>query len=115
MRASLLEVLNQDFVRTARAKGLGERMVLYKHALRNALIPIVTLVGLAIPGVFGGATITETIFSYPGMGRAIFDSLVEKDYNVAMASLALLALLTAVFNLVADLLYAVVDPRIRYN
>lgn len=115
MRASLLEVLNQDFVRTARAKGLGERMVLYKHALRNALIPIVTLVGLAVPGVFGGATITETIFSFPGMGRAIFDSLVEKDYNVAMASLALLALLTALFNLVADLLYAVVDPRIRYN
>lgn len=115
MRASLLEVLNQDFVRTARAKGLSERVVLYKHALRNALIPIVTLVGLAIPGVFGGATITETIFSYPGMGKAIFDSLVEKDYNVAMAALAFLALLTAVFNLIADLLYAVVDPRIRYN
>lgn len=115
MRASLLEVLNQDYVRTARAKGLGERIVLYKHALRNALIPIVTLVGLAVPGVFGGAVITETIFSYPGMGRAIFDALVQKDYNVAMASLALLALLTAVFNLVADLLYAVVDPRIRYN
>lgn len=115
MRASLLEVLNQDYVRTARAKGLDERIVLYKHALRNALIPIVTLVGLAVPGVFGGAVITETIFSYPGMGRAIFDALVQKDYNVAMASLALLALLTAVFNLVADLLYAVVDPRIRYN
>ena len=115
MRASLLEVLNQDYVRTARSKGLGERVVLYKHALRNALIPIVTLVGLAIPGVFGGAVITETIFSYPGMGRAIFDSLVEKDYNVAMAALAFLALLTATFNLLADLMYAVVDPRIRYS
>jgi peptide/nickel transport system permease protein len=115
MRASLLEVLNQDFVRTARAKGLVERRVLYKHALRNALIPIVTLVGLAIPDVFGGATVTETIFSYPGMGRAIFESLVEKDYNVAMASLAFLAVLTAFFNLVADLMYAVVDPRIRYS
>lgn len=115
MRASLLEVLNQDYVRTARAKGLGERIVLYKHALRNALIPIVTLVGLSIPGVFGGAVITETIFSYPGMGRAIFDSLGEKDYNVAMAALAFLALLTATFNLLADLMYAVVDPRIRYS
>ena len=115
MRASLLEVLNQDYVRTARAKGLSERIVLYKHALRNALIPIITLVGLAIPGVFGGAVITETIFSYPGMGRAIFDSLVEKDYNVAMAALAFLALLTALFNLLADLMYAVVDPRIRYS
>ncbi len=115
MRASLLEVLNQDYIRTARAKGLGERIVLYKHALRNALIPIVTLVGLAIPGVFGGAVITETIFSYPGMGRAIFDSLIDKDYNVAMAALAFLALLTATFNLLADLMYAVVDPRIRYS
>ncbi|WP_278359110.1 ABC transporter permease, partial [Thermus thermophilus] len=102
-------------IRTARAKGLAERVVLYKHALRNALIPIVTLVGLAIPGVLGGATITETIFSYPGMGRAIFDALVEKDYNVAMAALAFLALMTALFNLLADLAYAVVDPRIRYS
>lgn len=115
MRASLLEVLSQDYIRTARAKGLSERVVLYKHALRNALIPIVTLVGLAIPGVLGGATITETIFSYPGMGRAIFDALVEKDYNVAMAALAFLALMTALFNLLADLAYAVVDPRIRYS
>jgi peptide/nickel transport system permease protein len=115
MRASLLEVLSQDYIRTARAKGLAERVVLYKHALRNALIPIVTLVGLAIPGVLGGATITETIFSYPGMGRAIFDALVEKDYNVAMAALAFLALMTALFNLLADLAYAVVDPRIRYS
>jgi peptide/nickel transport system permease protein len=115
MRASLLEVLNQDFVRTARAKGLPERLVLYKHALRNALIPIVTVVGLAIPGVLGGAVLTETIFSWPGMGRAIFDSLVAKDYNVAMAALAFLAFLTALFNLIADLMYAVVDPRIRYT
>ncbi len=115
MRASLLEVLNQDFVRTARAKGLGERIVLYKHALRNALIPIVTLVGLSVPGVLSGAVITEGIFQYPGMGRAILDSLVEKDYNVAMAALAFLAFMVAIFNLIADLMYAVVDPRIRYN
>lgn len=115
MRASMLEVLNQDFVRTARAKGLAEQLVLYKHALRNGLIPIVTLVGLSIPSLFNGALITETIFSFPGMGRAIFESLVNKDYNVAMAALVFLAILTIIFNLVADLMYAVVDPRIRYD
>ncbi len=115
MRASLLEVLNQDFIRTARSKGLAERKVLYKHALRNSLIPIVTLVGLGIPNVFGGAIITETIFSYPGMGTAILESLLQKDYNVAMVALTFLAVLTAFSNLMADLLYAVVDPRIRYD
>lgn len=115
MRASFLEVIGQDFIRTARSKGLHERKVLYKHALRNSLIPIVTLVGLSVPSLFNGALITETIFSYPGMGRAIFDSLISKDYNVAMAALVFLALLTILFNLVADLLYAVVDPRIRYS
>ncbi|AEB12363.1 ABC transporter permease [Marinithermus hydrothermalis] len=115
MRAAMLEVLGQDYVRTARAKGLSERVVIYKHALRNALIPIVTLVGLAVPGLFSGAVITETIFSWPGMGRALFDALVEKDYNVAMAAIVFLAFLTALFNLIADLMYAVVDPRIRYS
>ncbi len=115
MRASMLEVLSQDYVRTARAKGLSERVVIYKHALRNALIPIVTLMGLAVPGLFSGAVLTETIFSWPGMGRALYDALVEKDYNVAMAALVFLALLTALFNLIADIMYAVVDPRIRYS
>jgi peptide/nickel transport system permease protein len=115
MRASMLEVLNQDYVRTARSKGLAERKVLFKHALRNGLIPIVTLVGLSMPALFNGALITETIFSYPGMGRAIFESLVNKDYNVAMAALVFIALLVVIFNLVADVLYAVVDPRIRYD
>jgi peptide/nickel transport system permease protein len=115
MRASMLEVLNQDYVRTARSKGLAERKVLYKHALRNGLIPIVTLVGLSMPSLFNGALITETIFSYPGMGRAIFDSLVNKDYNVAMAALVFIAILVVFFNLVADVMYAVVDPRIRYD
>jgi peptide/nickel transport system permease protein len=115
IRASLLEVLQHDYIRTARAKGLAERWVVYKHALRNALIPMVTLVGLALPGLCGGAVITETIFSFPGMGQAIFEALTAKDYNVAMAALALLALLTAVCNLMADLLYAVVDPRICYD
>ncbi len=115
MRASMLEVLNQDYVRTARSKGVGERKVLYKHALRNGLIPIITLVGLSMPALFNGALLTETVFSYPGMGRAIFDSLVGKDYNVAMAALVFIAILVVFFNLMADILYAVVDPRIRYD
>ncbi len=115
MRASMLEVLNQDYVRTARSKGVSERKVLYKHALRNGLIPIITLVGLSMPALFNGALLTETVFSSPGMGRAIFDSLVGKDYNVAMAALVFIAILVVFFNLVADILYAVVDPRIRYD
>jgi peptide/nickel transport system permease protein len=115
MRASMLEVLSQDYVRTARSKGLNERKVLYKHALRNGLIPIVTLVGLSMPSLFNGALITETIFSFPGMGRAIFDSLIHKDFNVAMAALVFIAVLVVIFNLVADVMYAVVDPRIRYD
>ncbi|WP_412027995.1 ABC transporter permease [Deinococcus yunweiensis] len=115
MRANMLEVLTQDFVRTARAKGLNSRAVLYKHALRNAVAPILTLLGLSIPGLFGGAVITETVFSWPGMGRAIFDALVTKDFNVVMVALMLLALLTVVFQLLTDIAYAYVDPRIRYT
>ncbi|PNY81799.1 ABC transporter permease [Deinococcus koreensis] len=115
MRANMLEVMTQDFVRTARAKGLTSRVVLYKHALRNAVAPILTLMGLSIPGLFGGAVITETVFSWPGMGRAIFDALVSKDFNVVMVSLMLLALLTVIFQLLTDIAYAYVDPRIRYT
>ncbi len=115
MRASLLEVINQDFVRTARAKGLAERVVIYKHALRNALIPIVTLVGLSIPGILNGAVLTETVFNWPGMGTALLDSVIKKDYNVAMVILMLLAIVTLAANLLTDLAYAFVDPRIRYN
>lgn len=115
MRASMLEVMNQDFIRTARAKGLPARRVLYKHALRNALVPILTIMGLSIPGLFGGAVITETVFSWPGMGKAILDALVSKDFNVVMVSLMLLSILTVVFQLLTDLAYAAVDPRIRYS
>ena len=115
MRASMLEVINQDYVRTARAKGLSQRVVTYKHALRNAIIPMVTLFGLAIPGLLGGAVLTETVFSWPGMGRAIFDALQGKDFNIVMAALTFLALMTALFGLLADLAYAIVDPRIRYS
>ncbi|ADV65728.1 ABC transporter permease [Deinococcus maricopensis] len=115
MRASMLEVLNQDFIRTARAKGLPGRRVLYKHALRNAMVPILTIMGLSIPGLFGGAVITETVFSWPGMGKAILDALVSKDFNVVMVALMLLSVLTVVFQLITDLTYALVDPRIRYS
>lgn len=115
MRSSFLEVINQDFVRTAKAKGLPNRSVIFKHALRNSLIPIITLLGLRIPGVFGGAVLTETVFSWPGVGRALFDSLVSKDFNVVMVCLMTLAFLTVIFQLLADLTYGLVDPRIRYN
>ncbi len=115
MRSSMLEVLNLDYVRTARAKGLDERTITYRHALRNAILPIITLVGLAIPSIFSGAVLTETVFNWPGMGRAIYDSIIANDYNVAMVALMFIALLILVFNLLADIAYAVVDPRIRYD
>ncbi len=115
IRSSMLEVLRQDFVRTARAKGLGGRAVLVRHALRNALIPLITVVAIAIPNLFGGAIITETIFAWPGMGRLYIDAVAGSDWPVAMGLLVITALLVALSNLLADLLYAVVDPRIRYT
>ncbi len=115
IRSSLLEVLRQDFVRTARAKGLAGRAVLLRHALRNALIPVITVVAIAIPGLFGGAIITETIFAWPGMGRLYIDAVNGSDWPVAMGLLIITALLVALSNLVADVLYAAVDPRIRYS
>ena len=114
-RSAMLEVIAQDYVTTARAKGLLERVVTTRHALRNALIPMVTLVALSIPGLISGAVITETLFSWPGMGRLIFDSLMNKDYNLTMAIFLVFGLLVTAFNLVADLLYGVVDPRVRYE
>lgn len=115
VRSSMLEVLRQDFLRTARAKGVPERIVLAKHALRNALIPVITIVGLDIPNIFSGAIITETIFNYPGMGKLYFDSVLRHDIPVSMGVLALIAFLVIASNLLADVLYAVVDPRIRYE
>jgi peptide/nickel transport system permease protein len=115
MRASMLDVLRQDYVRTARAKGLAERIVIVKHAMRNALIPLVTIVVFTIPGVFGGATITETIFSWQGMGRLYFDALGADDWPVVMVFLFISAVLTVVATLVGDILYTIVDPRIRYD
>jgi len=114
MRSSMLEVVRQDYVRTARAKGLAERVVINKHALRNALLPIITLIALSIPGVLNGAVLTETVFSWPGMGLLLFQAILGHDFNVAMAVLLFLALMTVLFNLLADVAYAMVDPRIRY-
>ena len=114
MRASMLEVLHQDYVRTAKAKGLARRTVNYKHALRNAILPIITLVALQTPQFVSGAIITEGIFSWPGMGLLAFQATVDRDYPVILGVVMLVAVLTVIFNLLADIAYAVVDPRIRY-
>lgn len=115
MRSSMLEVINQEFIRAARAKGLPERAIVLKHALRNAILPIITLVALAIPGIFSGAVLTETVFNWPGMGRAIYDSILANDFNVSMVSLMFISLLILVCNVLADVAYALADPRIRYD
>ncbi len=115
VRASMLEVLRQDYVRTARAKGLLERVVVAKHAFRNALIPFVTVAVFTLPGLFGGAIITETIFNWPGMGRLFFDSLGRNDYPVSMAILLISAVLTVIATLLGDVLYTLVDPRIKLS
>jgi len=115
MRASLLDVLGQDYVRTARAKGLANRAVWFKHAARNALIPIATLLGPAIPGVISGAILTETIYAWPGMGLLLNDSVKQRDFPVIMAIVLLLALASICGYLLSDILYALIDPRIRLN
>lgn len=115
MRSSMLEVLRQDYVRTARAKGLRERVVIVKHAARNALIPLITIVVFEIPGIFGGAIITETIFNYPGMGRLFIDALNKDDWPIVMAYLFISAILVVIATLVGDILYTIVDPRIRFE
>lgn len=114
-RSSMLEVIREDYVRTARSKGISERDVIYKHALRNALIPIVTLFGLSIPFIFNGAFITETIFAWPGMGRLAVGAVFQRDYPILMGTTLVTAILVLLGNLIADILYAVVDPRIRYK
>lgn len=115
MRTSMLEVLRQDYVRTARAKGLVERIVILKHAMRNALIPLITIVVFQIPGIFGGATITETVFNWPGMGFLYVNALGRNDYPVAMAFLFISSILVVIASLLGDVLYTMVDPRIRFG
>ncbi|RXJ01107.1 ABC transporter permease [Anaerobacillus alkaliphilus] len=113
-RTSMLEVINQDYIRTARAKGFRERTVIYKHGLRNGLIPIITIFGLMLPGFIGGSVIVESLFSWPGIGKLFIDATFERDYPVIMAITMFGAVLTVIGNLIADILYAVMDPRIEY-
>jgi ABC-type dipeptide/oligopeptide/nickel transport system permease component len=114
-RSAMLEVLGQDFVRTARAKGAGERRVLLRHALRNALLPVVTTIGLQFGTLLGGAVLTETVFAWPGIGRLLVDSIFFRDFPVVQGVVLLIAVAFIVVNLITDLVYAVVDPRIRYG
>jgi peptide/nickel transport system permease protein len=115
MRSSMLEVIHQDFIRTARAKGVSERLVIMKHALRNALLPIITLIGLMLPSLLGGALIIEQVFAWPGMGRLAFGSIFIRDYQVIMGVTMISSVLVVIGNLLADVLYAVADPRIQYG
>ncbi|HEX9413822.1 MAG TPA: ABC transporter permease, partial [Ktedonobacterales bacterium] len=115
VRASMLEVLSQDYIRTARAKGLADRVVQYRHALPNALLPVITLVGLQTGGILAGAVIIETIFLWPGIGQLGVNSIFSKDYPVVQGTVLLAALSYMVINLVVDITYALVDPRINYG
>jgi peptide/nickel transport system permease protein len=115
MRSNMLEVIRQDYIMTARAKGLSERAVIYKHALRNALLPVITILGLSIPGLIGGSVIFETIFAIPGMGQLFYMSVMSRDYPVIMGILFIGAVLTLLGNLIADISYALADPRIRVS
>jgi peptide/nickel transport system permease protein len=113
MRQSMLEVIRQDYIQSARAKGLAERVVIGKHALRNALLPIVTILGLSLPTLIGGSVIVESVFAIPGMGQLMVQAAFERDYPVLMGNLVIVSMLTLVANLLADLAYSLVDPRIR--
>jgi len=113
MRNNMLEVLRQDYIRTARAKGLPEGTVIYKHALRNALMPVITILGLSLPGIIGGSVIMETVFGIDGMGRLMYQAVFSRDYNVAMGVLVPAAALTMLGNFLADICYAWADPRVR--
>lgn len=114
-RSSTLEVLEQDYVRTAKAKGLSRRVVVGKHALRNALVPVVTIIGVQFGGLMGGAVVTETIFALPGLGRLILQSIQTRDFPLVQGSVLVAALIFVLVNLVTDAMYAVIDPRIRYG
>ncbi len=114
-RAGMIETIRQDYIRTARAYGFSEKTVVYKYALRNSLIPIITLMGTLLPALIGGSVIIERIFSIPGMGRLTFDAILSRDYPTIMGTLSVSALLTLVGLLLSDILYAVVDPRIKYD
>lgn len=113
VRNSVIEVINQDYIRTARSKGLTEKVVIYKHAFRNALLPLVTLVGMYIPGLFGGSLILETVFLWPGIGNTLYTSIMDRDYSMLMATNVFYAILMLAGNVLADIGYALVDPRVK--
>ena len=115
VRAAMIETLGQDYIRTARAKGASEARVLWRHALRNALIPVITVVALSFGALFSGALVTETMFAYPGMGKLIYDAVMGNDFNLALAGLLLATAMTLLANLAADIAYAAADPRISYR
>lgn len=114
-RGSMLDVLRQDYVRTAKAKGLSYHVVIWKHAFRNALIPIITIIALSLSSVFSGALLTETVFAYQGVGKLVYDSIMGNDFNVAMVSFIISVSMVLIMNLIADILYGFVDPRISYQ
>ena len=109
----MIEILNQDFIKTARAKGLYEKKVVFVHTLKNALLPLITILGLSIPGLIGGSVIAESIFAIPGMGKLFYDAVLMRDFPVVMGILTIGSILTLLGNLIADLAYAWADPRIR--
>jgi peptide/nickel transport system permease protein len=115
MRSSMLENLNQDYVRTARAKGMSERTVVMKHVLRNSMIPVVTVIALGIPSIFGGAIVTENIFKVNGIGAALINAINVSDLPMVQTIVFIFAVLVVLFNLIADVLYGMLDPRIRYD
>ena len=114
-RSSMLEVLRQDFIRTERAKGLSERVVIYKHAVRNAMIPVITVIGLNFGLLLAGAILTETVFSWPGLGRLVVESVYERDYPLVVGCILIFAIVFVIVNLITDLLYTYIDPRIKYE
>ena len=114
-RSTLLEVMREDYVRTARSKGLGERVVLFRHALRNAVLPVVTLVGAQLGFLLGGAVVLESIYSLPGLGNLVFVSIIRRDYIQLQAAVLFLALALVLMNLIVDLCYTWLDPRVRYQ
>ena len=113
-RSSMLEVMNSDYIRTVRAKGAGEFLVIYKHALKNAIIPVITVIGLQVGILLGGAILTETIFSWPGIGRYVFEAINYRDYPVIQSSILVIAFIFVMINLIVDIIYSYIDPRIKY-
>jgi len=114
-RSAMLEVIRKDYIRTARSKGLGERLILFRHAFKNAAIPVVTIMGIQLGGLLGGAVVTETVFSWPGIGRLAINSIYNRDYAVVQATVFMTAILFVFINFAVDLVYGFLDPRIRYS